>query len=79
MTPTDYETKMKPYFDANGFFVWPDDTHVNRFKDIAQVTSRYEARHATTDPAPFERGVSHVELVRSGERWVITSLVWQPE
>jgi len=79
LTPDEYATKMKPYYDANGFFDWPVATRVERFRDIAHVTSRYEVRRATTDAAPFERGVTHVELVRGGDRWLIASIVWQPE
>jgi hypothetical protein len=79
MTPDEYIARSKPYFDENGFFEWPVATHVERFKDIAHVTSRYESRHGTTDAQPFARGVNHFELARSGDRWVVLSVVWQEE
>ncbi|MFL6246428.1 MAG: hypothetical protein ACJ74H_10420 [Thermoanaerobaculia bacterium] len=79
MTPEEYIERNKPYFDEHGFFEWPVETRVDRFKDIAHVTSRYESRHAPTDKQPFARGVNHLELVRSGDRWVVYSLVWQGE
>lgn len=79
MTPDEYIEKNKPYFDEHGFFEWPVETHIDRFHDIAHVSSRYESRHATTDKEPFARGVNHFELIRSGDRWVIYSLVWQAE
>ena len=79
MTPDEYIAKSKPYFDEHGFFEWPVETTVERFKDIAHVSSRYESRHATTDAQPFARGVNHFELARSGDRWVVVSLVWQEE
>ena len=79
MSPDEYSTKMKPYYDANGLFQRPVETRIDRFKDIAHVTSRYESRHATTDATPFARGVAHFELVRAGERWQVVSMVWQAE
>jgi hypothetical protein len=79
MTSDEYIAKAKPYFDEHGFFEWPVETSVERFKDIAHVTSRYESRHATTDAQPFARGVNHFELARSGDRWVVVSLMWQEE
>jgi hypothetical protein len=79
MTPDEYVAKSKPYFDEHGFFEWPVETTVDRTKDIAHVSSRYESRHATTDAQPFARGVNHFELARSGDRWVVVSLVWQEE
>jgi hypothetical protein len=79
MTPDECATQSKPYLDANGLFSMPVDTRIDRFADIAHVTSRYEARHATTDAAPFERGVGHVELLRIGDGWKILSIVWETE
>jgi hypothetical protein len=79
MTPDEFIAKSKPYLDEHGFFEWPVETRVERFKDIAQVFCRYESRHAPTDDKPFARGVNHFELVRSGDRWVVSSLVWQEE
>jgi len=79
LTPDEYVARNKPYFDEHGFFEWPVDTQVDRFKDIAHVSSSYESRHAPTDAQPFARGVNHIELVRSGDRWVVYSLVWQGE
>ena len=79
MSPDDYATKSKPYFDENGFFQWPVETRVDRFRDIAHVTSRYESRYATTDAAPFARGVAYFELVRSGDRWQVVSMTWQSQ
>ena len=79
MSPDDYATKNKPYFDANGFFQWPVETRVERFNDIAHVTSRFESRHASTDAKPFARGVAYFELVRSGDRWLVASMTWQSQ
>jgi hypothetical protein len=79
MTPDEFIEKSKPYLTGNAFFERPVSTHVDRFKDIAHVTSRYESRHKTIDEKPFAKGVNHFELVRSGDRWVILSIVWEEE
>ena len=79
MTPDDYIARAKPHFEQGGFFERSVENHIDQFKDIAHVTSRYESRHAATDEAPFARGVNHFELVKSGDRWQVLSIVWQQE
>jgi hypothetical protein len=79
MSPEEYVAKNTPFFNDNGFFERPVSTRIDRFRDIAHVTSRYESRHKTTDVKPFARGVNHFELVRSGDRWVVLSIVWEEE
>ena len=79
MTPDDYIARATPVFQQNGFFERAVENHVDQFKDIAHVTSRYESRHAPADEKPFARGVNHFELVRSGDRWLVLSIVWQQE
>lgn len=78
-TPDDYATAMKPIFEQNALFERPVETRIDRFRGIAHVTSRYESRHATTDAAPYERGVLHVELVQRGDRWQVLSIVRHAE
>ena len=79
MTPDDYIARAKPHFDQTGFFERSVENHIDQFKDIAHVTSRYESRHAPADEKPFATGVNHFELVRSGGRWQVLSIVWQQE
>src|SRR5260221_5180277 len=79
MTPDVYAAKSSVYFDKNGFFERAVENHIDRFHDIAHVTSRYESRHDKTDATPFARGVNHFELVRSGEHWLVLSIVWEEE
>jgi putative lumazine-binding protein len=79
MTPDDYIARAKPHFEQGGFFERSVENHIDQFKDIAHVTSRYESRHAQGDEKPFARGVNHFELVRIGDRWRVLSIVWQQE
>ena len=77
MTPDEYIARVKPYFEKNGFFEKPASNHVERFRDIAQVFSVYESRHAATDPEPFARGTNSFQLVRIDGKWRIQSVLWQ--
>lgn len=79
MTPDVYAAKSSVYFDKNGFVERAVETHIDRFHDIAHVTSRYESRHDKSDDTPFARGVNHFELIRSGEHWLVLSIVWEEE
>ena len=79
MTPEQYIEKAKPYFTEHPFFEWPVSTKTERFKDIAQVYSRYQGRHAAADEKPYTTGVNLFQLVRSGDRWVILSITWEED
>jgi len=79
MTPDEFQAKNTPYLQEHGFFERPVDTRVERFRDIAQVWSRYESRNASNDEKPFARGVNSVQLVRDGNRWRVLTILWQEE
>lgn len=79
MTPEVYTVKSSVYFDKNGFFERPVETRIDRFHDIAFVASHYESRHDKSEATPFARGANHFELIRSGDRWVVLSIVWEEE
>jgi hypothetical protein len=79
MTPDEFVAKSTPYLQANGFFERPVETRIERFRDIAQVYSRYESRHASNDEKPFARGVNSFQLVRDGDRWRVLTILWTEE
>ena len=79
MTPDEFVAKNTPYLQEHGFFERPVDTHVERFRDVAQVWSRYESRNASSDEKPFARGVNSFQLVRDGDRWRVLTILWQEE
>lgn len=79
MTPDEFVAKSTPSLQANGFFERPVETRTERFRDIAQVYSRYESRHASNDEKPFARGVNSFQLVRDGDRWRVLSILWTEE
>jgi hypothetical protein len=52
---------------------------VQEFGHVAQVFSAYEARWTASDPAPFDRGVNSIQLVRESGRWWVLGLAWDVE
>jgi hypothetical protein len=73
-TPDDFETIAKPMFDQAGVFAHPVSTQVQRNGNLATVLSAFESRHASTDAAPFEKGVDAFELLRVKDQWKIVSI-----
>ncbi|MBV8516139.1 MAG: nuclear transport factor 2 family protein [Acidobacteria bacterium] len=75
VTPEEFVTKWKPYYEQNALFEHPVATQVQRAGNVAQVLSTFESRHASTDDAPYARGVQSFQLVHQGDRWLIVSIV----
>ena len=79
MTPDDFQKNTNDELQKVGLFEQPVQTRVDVAGNIAQVWSRYEARHATTDAQPFAHGTRGFQLSKSGDRWMIVSILMQPE
>jgi hypothetical protein len=77
MTPDEFATESQKYLQENSFFERPIAQQTVVFRDIAHVFSTYEARHASADAEPFDRGINSIQLVRSGDRWLIQTIFWQ--
>jgi hypothetical protein len=70
--------KMNASFVANGLIEAGIGSRVERFGNVAQVRSVYEARH-TPDGPVIARGVNYLMLYWDGTRWWITGMVWDDE
>lgn len=77
LTPDEYVTKNKPWFDANGLFQHPTTMRVERHGDSAHVIASDESRHASNDEKPYEQGATTFDLVRVGEAWKIVTITRQ--
>jgi hypothetical protein len=75
LTTDEFVAKWKPYYEQNALFEHPVATQVQHDGNVAQVLSRFESRHASTDDAAYARGVQSFQLVRAGGRWLIVSVV----
>jgi len=78
-TPDEYSKQANDALQTTGLFEHPTATRIERSGDIAQVWSRYESRHAANEEKPFAHGVRSFQLIRSGDRWLIASVLMQPE
>lgn len=67
------------YQSGAGFWEREIGSHVDRFGTIAQVFSTYETRLTDSNGPVAERGINGVQLLRTQDRWWITSLVFDTE
>jgi hypothetical protein len=79
ISPDDYASGAKPYFEKNGFFEKEVARKTDRFGGIMQIFSTYESRHAAADAQPFARGINSIQLFFDGTRCWIVSIFWQEE
>ena len=49
------------------------------FGSIAQVFSTYHKRMGTEDPEGLIRGINSIQLYNDGQRWWISSILWEDE
>ena len=66
------------FFEDNGFFVKEIHRHADRFGDIVQVFSTYEATDAEEGLKKI-RGIRALELLHRVERWWIVTVMWDNE
>jgi hypothetical protein len=67
------------FFAKESFYEREIARHVDRFGNLAQVFTTYEARHEESDPEPFKRGINSLQLFWDGTRWWITAALWANE
>lgn len=75
----EYITRNAKAMEDTGFFEKEMVKHVDRYGNIAQVFSSYEARRAAADEKPFMRGINSLTLWYDGTRWWIQNILWQAE
>lgn len=75
----EYITRNAKPLEEGGFFEKEMVKHVDRYGNIAQVFTSYEARRALADEKPFMRGINSLTLWNDGKRWYIQNILWQAE
>lgn len=65
--------------EREGFYEREIARRTASFGSIVHVFSTYESSHKPGDPAPFQRGVNSIQLVKDAKRWWILSIVWDVE
>ena len=79
MSVDDFIVDTQPFFAENDFYEAEIGRHVDRFGNVAQVRSAYDARRHPDDREVIKRGVNLIQLYNDGERWWITSVLWDNE
>jgi hypothetical protein len=74
-----YEADTADYFCREPFYEIEVARRIERFGNIAQGFSVYEARHAPGDAHPFRRGINSIQLFHDGQRWWVVSVLWDNE
>ena len=74
-----YITRVRAFFEKEGFYEKEIARRTEQFGQIAHVWSTYESRHDANDPEPFMRGINSIQLFNDGKRWWIVTIYWQHE
>lgn len=78
LTVEDYEKRVTPNFEKNGFYESEVSRRLETFGNIAHAFSTYESRRAPGEK-PFARGINSIQLVKSGSGWKIMTVFWDAE
>lgn len=70
--------QVKPFFAENDFWEMEVVRHSDRFGNMIQAFSTYEARSTPDGPA-VARGINSIQLVYHEKRWWIASVMWDNE
>ncbi len=65
--------------ERKGFSETEVARRTHSFGNIAHLFSTYESRHLPTDPAPMQRGINSIQLLREQGRWWVISIAWDIE
>jgi hypothetical protein len=69
---------VTPFFAENDFWETEVVRHMDRFGNMIQAFSTYEARKEKDGPA-IARGINSIQLVFHEKRWWIASVMWDNE
>ena len=79
MTLEEFIADCEPYFAQQPFYESEIARKLQRFGNIAHVSSVYECRRQLDDAVPFMRGINSIQLYNDGERWWVMSILWDNE
>ena len=79
ITIEEYVESASKWMFENGFYEKELHKVTERFGPIAHVFSSYESFRTKDDAAPFMRGINSIQLMHTGERWVIMNIYFTQE
>ena len=68
----------EPFLAENDFYEKEIMRQANRFGNLVQVFSTYEARHSEDGPT-IARGINSIQLLYKDNRWWIVTVMWDNE
>lgn len=78
MTVDEWIEDVTPYLSENDFWETEVMRHMDRFGNLIQAFSTYEARAHRDGPA-LARGINSIQLVYYEKRWWVANMVWDNE
>ncbi|MEO7655029.1 MAG: hypothetical protein ABIS23_05025 [Sphingomicrobium sp.] len=76
----DYAANTTPFFAANPFYEIETGRRIDRFGNMAQVWSHYEARTSRDEADVERRGINSIQLFNHPEDgWRIIHMIWDNE
>jgi hypothetical protein len=78
MTVDEWIEDATPFFHENNFWEKEVVCHMDRFGNMIQAFSTYEARDRQEGPA-IARGINGIQLLYHADRWWIVSVMWDNE
>jgi hypothetical protein len=79
LTPQQFVQLNRRYFERSGYFESQIRQRTDAFGNIAHVFSTYESRRSPNDEEPYSRGINSIQLISSGGRWWIVTVMWDYE
>lgn len=68
----------EPFLAENDFYEVEIMRQMNRFGNLVQAFSTYEARNSE-DGEPIARGINSIQLLHKDDRWWIVTVMWDNE
>lgn len=78
MSVDEWIDDIKPFFEENAFYISEIQRHEDRFGDMMQVFSTYEASDAL-EGGQKTRGIRAMQLLHREDRWWIVNVMWDNE
>lgn len=78
MSVNEWIDDITPYFLENAFYIREIQRHADRFGDMIQVFSTYEAGKEPEDDRKT-RGIRAMQLLHRDDRWWIVNMMWDNE
>ena len=77
MSVDEWIEDITEYFAENAFYIKEVQRHEDRFGDMMQVFSTYEA--GNEEEGPMTRGIRAFQLLFRDDRWWIVNVMWNNE